>query len=480
MPRCRAPRRRAPITGRAGTERPPRPVRRSRYRSRLAGRCPSGQREQTVNLPAQPTKVRILPGPLFPLLPGSHPGFCGPRSRTCPGAGVHYNAVTNVSDAYPPGPAEGEAHRVRAPRTGAEEIGARADTMGLMGRTAASVRGFDPSAVPVVGRVLDRLTIWDEAVRRRWPFSALVGPDLEPGAVDGDGSRLLVRPAILGFIAVTAITPGSIPPALALRVEAPRRVVLRRPHRRRNRIARVPLPRPGRRLRRPRAVHARLVRLDPDPLAAEGGAGPQARDGPRPVDRPAAAGTAAVQPGHLQLRRPGRDDEPPHQPVPLRPRCPRRRPVRGVGRPPLDQHARALRAAIHADRRDPHERLDAPRARRPGAAAAPGRPRRGPHGPVDPVPGPQPRTRSVLRLHGGRAQPGHDPPSGGRRPQRRPHARPAHVRPGRGAPGETGGGHRVVRIGRGREGPGRARVSSTSAGIGWAPGCRCAPGYGRS
>ena len=31
--------------------------------SRLAGRCPSGQREQTVNLPAQPTKVRILPGP---------------------------------------------------------------------------------------------------------------------------------------------------------------------------------------------------------------------------------------------------------------------------------------------------------------------------------------------------------------------------------------------------------------------------------
>jgi hypothetical protein len=80
-----------------------------------------------------------------------------------------------------------------------------------MGRSAASVRGFDPSAIPVVGRVLDRLTIWDEAVRRRWPFSALVGPDLEPGAVDGDGSRLLVRPAILGFIAVSAITVGAIP-----------------------------------------------------------------------------------------------------------------------------------------------------------------------------------------------------------------------------------------------------------------------------
>ena len=83
--------------------------------------------------------------------------------------------------------------------------------MGLMGRTAVSVRGFDPSAIPVVGRTLDRLTIWDEAVRRRWPFSALVGPDLEPGAVQGDGSRLLVRPAILGFIAVSAIMLGSVP-----------------------------------------------------------------------------------------------------------------------------------------------------------------------------------------------------------------------------------------------------------------------------
>src|SRR5438132_7167035 len=35
-----------------------------RYRDpRTTGRCPSGQREQTVNLPAQPTMVRIHPGP---------------------------------------------------------------------------------------------------------------------------------------------------------------------------------------------------------------------------------------------------------------------------------------------------------------------------------------------------------------------------------------------------------------------------------
>jgi alpha-1,6-mannosyltransferase len=80
--------------------------------------------------------------------------------------------------------------------------------MGLAGRMGA-VRVFDPSSGSAVSRALDRLSIWDEAVRRRWPFSALVGPDLEPGSVTGDGSRLLVRPAILGFIAVLSITLGA-------------------------------------------------------------------------------------------------------------------------------------------------------------------------------------------------------------------------------------------------------------------------------
>ena len=37
------------------------------------GRYPSGQREQTVNLPAQPSKVRILPGPPSPSTPASPP-----------------------------------------------------------------------------------------------------------------------------------------------------------------------------------------------------------------------------------------------------------------------------------------------------------------------------------------------------------------------------------------------------------------------
>jgi hypothetical protein len=50
--------------------------------------------------------------------------------------------------------------------------------------------------------------VWDEAVRSRWPFTALVGPDIPPDTSPGDGSRLLVRPAILGFVAIVAITLG--------------------------------------------------------------------------------------------------------------------------------------------------------------------------------------------------------------------------------------------------------------------------------
>ncbi|MGH9018489.1 MAG: polyprenol phosphomannose-dependent alpha 1,6 mannosyltransferase MptB [Acidimicrobiales bacterium] len=61
-------------------------------------------------------------------------------------------------------------------------------------------------------RVLDRLAVWDEAVRARWPFSSLVGVELPPDTSTGDGSRLLVRPAVLGFVAVCAITVGVLQP----------------------------------------------------------------------------------------------------------------------------------------------------------------------------------------------------------------------------------------------------------------------------
>ena len=247
-----------------------------------------------------------------------------------------------------------------------------------------SVRGFDPSAIPVVGRVLDRLTIWDEAVRRRWPFSALGRS--RPRArrrSTATGRACSCGPPSSGSSPSPPSLLGSIPQGSPFVLEAPRRVVLRRPRRWASTVEATPeLPRPGRHVRRPRAVHAGLVRLDPHPLAGEGGAGPQARDGAGAVDRAAAPGAAVVQPRHLQLRRAGRDDEPPHQPVPLRPRRPRRRPVGVVGRPSVAQHPGALRAAVHGDRRLPHERVGAQRARRPGAAAAAGPGGRRPHGPV--------------------------------------------------------------------------------------------------
>lgn len=55
-------------------------------------------------------------------------------------------------------------------------------------------------------RALDRLTAWDDAVRHRWPFRGLV-PDPEP-VRPGQAGRALVRPAILGFVAITAIVAG--------------------------------------------------------------------------------------------------------------------------------------------------------------------------------------------------------------------------------------------------------------------------------
>src|SRR5579884_1366742 len=65
-----------------------------------------------------------------------------------------------------------------------------------------------PAHRPRGHRVLDRLTDWDARVRTRWPFAALVGPDIQPGSVEGDGSGLLLRPAVLGFVALCAITLG--------------------------------------------------------------------------------------------------------------------------------------------------------------------------------------------------------------------------------------------------------------------------------
>jgi alpha-1,6-mannosyltransferase len=76
-----------------------------------------------------------------------------------------------------------------------------------------------PSGAPLA-RVLDRLSIWDEAVRSRWPFSALVGADISTDT-SGDGSQLLVRPAILGLLAICAISVGSAQSQSPFTLKAP-------------------------------------------------------------------------------------------------------------------------------------------------------------------------------------------------------------------------------------------------------------------
>ena len=64
------------------------------------------------------------------------------------------------------------------------------------------------------------------------------------------------------------------------------------------------------------------------------------------LDRPPPHGGPALQPRRLLLRRPGRDDEPPHQPLPLRPGDHRLGPIREPGRRPVDEHPGSLRSVL--------------------------------------------------------------------------------------------------------------------------------------
>ncbi len=65
-----------------------------------------------------------------------------------------------------------------------------------------------PTSQSPTTRLLDRLARWDARVRTRWPFAALVGPEIPPGTVGADTPGLLVRPAVLGFVALVAISAG--------------------------------------------------------------------------------------------------------------------------------------------------------------------------------------------------------------------------------------------------------------------------------
>ena len=70
-------------------------------------------------------------------------------------------------------------------------------------------------------RTIDRLWAWDEAVRSKWPFAHLFETGVSDEASAGDSSRLLVRPAVLGFIAICAIVAGASQPNSPFTLKAP-------------------------------------------------------------------------------------------------------------------------------------------------------------------------------------------------------------------------------------------------------------------
>ncbi len=77
------------------------------------------------------------------------------------------------------------------------------------------------SSMPTLARVVDRVIEWDDRVRARWPFVAIVAPDTAPLDAGGGSSRLLLRPAILGFVAIVAITFGTSLPGSPFTLKMP-------------------------------------------------------------------------------------------------------------------------------------------------------------------------------------------------------------------------------------------------------------------
>ncbi len=131
-----------------------------------------------------------------------------------------------------------------------------------------------------------------------------------------------------------------------VRLDAARSLVLR-PHRQLSGggapAARV---RPDRRLRRHRPPGPGLAGpAAGEPFAPRDAGAPGGRSDRR-VGRALGHRSAPLQPGPLQLRRPGRDGRPRHQPVPLRHRRPRGHTVQHPSGPVLGQHAVALRAGV--------------------------------------------------------------------------------------------------------------------------------------
>ena len=254
---------------------------------------------------------------------------------------------------------------------------------------------------------------------------------------------------------------------LALQARDARRVVLRRTeHRRGQYLGRV--LHPGRGLRRPAPVDAGVVGHDP-PLRPVPGCGHQEDDvGVRAVVPTHAGDRPPVQPGRLLVRRPGRDGQSPHEPLPLRTVRAGQQLLHRPGRPLVGQRPRPLRASVPPARRLLHPDHLPQRAGHHRSAPAPVRGGRAADRLVRASPGPPLPPRRRRAVHPDGAQPGDPAPSHRWGPQRRPDVGSAGGRSHRGQ-GEAA--HRRRSSCAPWPPPSRRpppSASSTSAGAGWA------------
>ena len=159
---------------------------------------------------------------------------------------------------------------------------------------------------------------------------------------DPEDWSFLRRPALLGFLAVVSICVGASLPSSPFKLEMGGTGSSARP----TGLDHVDAAGRRRRVRRDVPLRPRLARAVPDTAGPRRRADPPAGVHAGAVDPAPPGGGPAVQPGRVLLRRAGRDDEPPHQPVPLRPGHPGFGSVRVGRRPAVGEHARTVRAAL--------------------------------------------------------------------------------------------------------------------------------------
>ena len=202
------------------------------------------------------------------------------------------------------------------------------------------------TSTPVLDRVgarLGRLSMRADAVRLRLTRGVTLTERVEAESGDPEDWSFLRRPALLGLRRRPLHLRRRVAAELALQARDGRHVVLRRG---RLAVDHADAARRRRRLRRHGPLRPRLVRSLPDAAGPPRRADPPAGLHAGPVDPAAPGGGPALQPGRVLLRRPGRDDEPPHQPVPLRAGHAGLGAVRLGGRSAVGEHARPVRAAL--------------------------------------------------------------------------------------------------------------------------------------